>query len=149
MRSPDDWSPYSNRLQFEVADFLFRKNQMSKGQIEQLMRIWGCCGSPPPFADADHLYRTIDATELGIVPWQSFTIRYNGPQEDSEHEPWMDADYEVHFQDPRAVVREMLHNSDFKSDFDFVPYREYSGNGGRRWQDFFSADWAWNQAVRL
>lgn len=152
MPSIDDWSPYSNRLQFQVADFLFRKNQMSKGQIDELMRIWGDSGSgsPPPFVDADHLYRTIDATELGHVPWQSFTITYSGPlPEDSEPEKWMLDSYEVHFQDPREVVRDMLQNSDFDGEFDFVPYREYSRSKERRWRDFFSADWAWNQAVRL
>jgi hypothetical protein len=28
-KGSDDWTPYDNCLQFEVADFLFRRNQMS------------------------------------------------------------------------------------------------------------------------
>jgi hypothetical protein len=42
---PDDWTPYNSHLEFEVANFLFHQNQMSAGDINFLLSLWGvtCC----------------------------------------------------------------------------------------------------------
>jgi hypothetical protein len=39
-KGTNDWTPYNNCLQFEVADFLFRRNQMSAGDINHLLELW-------------------------------------------------------------------------------------------------------------
>ena len=39
-KGDDDWSPYTDRVQFEVADFLFRRNQMSAGDINIITGLW-------------------------------------------------------------------------------------------------------------
>jgi hypothetical protein len=31
---PDDWTPYESRLDFEIAEFLFSRNQMSGGDMD-------------------------------------------------------------------------------------------------------------------
>lgn len=37
---PQDWAPYDNRLQFETAEFLYKRNQMSGGNIDILLALW-------------------------------------------------------------------------------------------------------------
>ena len=80
----DDWTPYTNHLQFEVADFLFHQNQMSAGDINLLLNLWAASlsihGDKPPFSNATCLYNTIDSTYLSNVPWDSFSLQYNETQ---------------------------------------------------------------------
>jgi Plavaka transposase len=40
----------------------------------------------------------------------------------------MSAEYEVWFQDPYAVAKNMLANPDFVGEMDFAPYEEYDGD---------------------
>lgn len=65
---------------------------MPANQINDLMQIWARSlppGCDPPFADAQDLYHTIDATEVGNIPWESFTVSYNGEvDEDDVDAPW-------------------------------------------------------------
>ena len=67
---------------------------MLAGNIDQLMKIWAADGAKPgevpPFLDHEDLYRTIDATPLVDIPWQSFVMSYEGniPQE-GEVPSWM------------------------------------------------------------
>ena len=152
-RGPNDWTPYGNRLQFEVADFLFRRNQMSASDINFLLSLWGASlathGGVPPFLKATHLYETIDSTPLGGVAWESFSLQYNGPQPENNVPSWMRAEYDVWFRDPRTLVHNLLSNRDFKSDFDYAPFQERTVDGLHRFYDFMSSNWAWNQAVGL
>ena len=39
-RAKDDYYPYQSRADFELADFLFRKDQMSGKKVSELMDIW-------------------------------------------------------------------------------------------------------------
>lgn len=152
-RGPDDWAPYTSRVEFEVADFLFRRNQMSGGDIDFIFNLWAASlavhGDTPPFASHVDMYSTIDATPLGDVAWQSFSSQYNGPQPDDEVPSWMTAEYEVWFRDPRLLIRDILANPDFKDEFDYAPLQEYSAGGAHRYQNFMSGDWSWKQAVSL
>ncbi len=59
----------------------------------------------------------------------------------------MTKEYEIWFRDVDLTVQNLLANPDFADDFDFVPFREYGPDDERRYCDFFSADWAWEQAV--
>lgn len=152
----DDWTPYRDRVQFETADFLFRRNQMSAGDINIITGLWAASLTPhhdsPPFANAKAMYDTIDSTPLGDIPWQGFTLNYNGPPPETrglngENPPWTTADYDIWFRDARLLVQEMLANPDFAGEFDFAPYQEYSADGQHRFENFMSGDWAWEQAV--
>ncbi|KAM6490793.1 hypothetical protein JOM56_013756 [Amanita muscaria] len=138
------WDPYTSRLQFEVADFLFRKNQMSGGDIDHLFSLWSASlayhHGEPPFANHREMYDTIDATTDGGVPWESF-ISSN----DSSRPSWMNADYEVWFRNPKQLVETLISNPDFADEFDYAPYHEYHGNS-HRFCDLMSGDWAWKQA---
>jgi hypothetical protein len=150
---PDDWTPYNSRLEFEVADFLFRQNQMSAGDINFLLSLWGASltihGDEPPFANAMDMYNTIDSTPLGSLAWESFSLQYNGARPVDNVPSWMEAEYDVWFRDPRILVHNLLSNPDFKSDFDYAPFQEHTSDGTHRFQDFMSGNWAWMQAVSL
>lgn len=75
-RGPADWTPYTDQVRFEVADFLYRHNQMSGGDIDFIFGLWAASLAPhsdtPPFANHVDMYDAIDSTPLGDVPWQSF-----------------------------------------------------------------------------
>ena len=94
------------------------------------------------------MYRAIDNIDLGDVKWSNFTVHYTGARPPTDVPSWMDDRYEVYFRDPLEVVHNMLANPEFSSTLDYCPYREYeTETNERRWSDFMSGDWAWNQAV--
>ena len=153
-RSNDDWTLYTNRVQFEVADFLYHCNQMSVGDINFVTGLWVAFLVPhndsPPFKNAKDMYDTIDSTPLGNIPWQSFTLNYNGPPPDTlgpdgKSPLWTTANYDIWFRDLHLLVQELIANPKFKGQFDFMP--EYSTDGQHRFENFMSGDWAWKQAV--
>jgi len=125
---------------------------MSAGDINTLLNIWTSTlathGAEPPFRNADELYNTIDSTPLGDIPWEDFTVTYDGDTPDDARLPWMDAEYEAWFRNPEWLVRNMLLNPDFKDEFDCAPFHEYDKDGNHRFHNFMSGDWVWKQGVR-
>ena len=164
MRLPDDappppplppheegYAPFESRAQFEVADFLFREVQMSAGQMDKLMQLWGAyngAARDPPFANHDDLYSSIDNIKLADIRWRCFAVTYTGPRPDEGPvPPWMDEEYLVWFRCPREVLHCQLGNPDFATEMHFSPRKVFRGNE-RVYKDFMSGDWAWKQAVR-
>jgi hypothetical protein len=146
----DNWTPYKNRIAFELADFLYRREQMSAGNADILLELWAASlashTESPPFSDHQDLYNTIDATPIGGVPWQSATLSYDGPRH--EQPPlWMESEYTIWFRDPRLLFKNLLENPDFAQSFDYTPYQQYNNKGKRRYEHFMSGNWAWKQAV--
>ena len=150
--NPNDWAPYESRLEFETAEFLFKRNQMSAGDIDVLLKLWAASlakhKDSPPFESQADLYNTIDSTLLGDVNWESFSLRYNGELPEGDIPSWMKAEHDVWFRDPQTLVKNLLANPDFDGEFDYSPVQEYDTAGNHRFQDFMSGDWAWKQAVR-
>jgi Plavaka transposase len=126
---------------------------MSAGNIDTLLNLWASTlfkyDDHPPFHDHKDLYDTIDATPLGDVPWESFSMSYNGERpDDPEDVPaWMNDEFQVWYRDPRTVVRNMLSNPDFDGEIDYAPFRQFGDEDERQYQDFMSGDWAWRHAV--
>lgn len=149
--SDDGYFPYADRADFELANLLFKKTKMSADRVNELMDILAAKYRHPPFADIKDMHSQIDATKLGDVPWESFSVTYCGPKpEDAENVPsWMEAEYEVWFRDPQTVLENQLANPDFKDGIHYAPFREYGSDGKRQWQDLMSGNWAWSQAVRM
>ena len=147
----NDWTPYSSRVEFETAEFLFKKTQMSKGDVDTLLMLWATSlvesNQLPPFANADDLHDVIDATTLGDAPWHTFSVRYNGNAPNQETPPWMSADYQVWYRDPHVVLQNMFANPDFKEEIDYTCYREFSADGKRRYGNFMSGNLAWRHSV--
>ena len=150
--SDNPWAPFPTQGHFELAELMFDKMSMSQGHINQLMDVWASFSMPfgagPPFASFQDLYSTIDAVPFGDSPWASFRIKYSGPVPDaaSERPPWMASEYTVWHRNLLDVVKSILSNPNFVPDFDQAPYREFVGDK-RRWTDFMSGNWAWDQAV--
>ena len=137
VRNPTDWTPYESRTEFETADFLFKHNQMSAGDIDALLNIWAATLAPyndhPPFLNHKDLYSTIDATPLGDVPWESFSLKYNGVLPKRDIPPRMSSEYDVWFRDPRELVHNLISNPDFHDEFDYSPLREFDVDENRHY----------------
>ena len=154
-RSSDDWSPYESRIQFELADFLYRRNQMSEGDTDFLLDIIDALlvlhDGQAPFRHHTNMQDIIDATTVGEASWDHFTLNYNGPlpegvsQEDIPQ--WMTEEHEVWYHNPVTLLENLLSNPDFKDEFDYVPYQERTADGSHRFRDFMSGNWLWRQAV--
>jgi Plavaka transposase len=151
----DDYYPYESRAAFELADFLFWKDQMSGKKVGELMDIWATyqqsCGEEldPPYAGAKDLYNTIDVTEVGDVPWQAFSVQFNGDIPPNNPPPWMTASYEVWFHDPLWVMEGQLGNKDFGGEIDVALKWVFSKEGKHQFVDLMTGNWAWDQAVKL
>ncbi|KAK7683266.1 hypothetical protein QCA50_013528 [Cerrena zonata] len=147
---PSDWTPFGNRQEFELAEFLFIKNQASAPDINFLMDSFAAFGCPfgmsPPFADANDMYEVIDSIPLGDAPWHSFTASYNGAVPAINTPEWMTAKYDVWCRSPLDIVRNLLANPDFKGEFDYAPFREYDHQNSRQYHNFMSGSWAWRHA---
>ncbi|PIL30262.1 hypothetical protein GSI_07440 [Ganoderma sinense ZZ0214-1] len=145
-----DWAPFSNRIEFELAEFLFKREQMPQSNISFLMDLWAADvmqhGGRPPFADHADMYRTIDEIALGDAPWLCLRIRYTGPRPATNIPQWMTEVYEIWYCDPRKIARSMLANPEFKGHFDITPYREFTRSGERRYGNVMSGNWAWRIA---
>ncbi|KAL7278386.1 LOW QUALITY PROTEIN: hypothetical protein ACG7TL_008366 [Trametes sanguinea] len=151
-KSADDWSPYSGRIAFELADLLYRVEQMSASNIKALLELWAASllkhGESPPFSSAADMYDAIDSTPLADVKWESFSLSYSGDRSESDpnRPPWMGDSFSVFHRDALSVVHNMLANPDFKNDIDYAPYRETTHDNQRRLEHFMLGEWAWRQA---
>jgi hypothetical protein len=74
------WEPYANSVQFKTADFLYRRTEMSAGNIDELLDIWAesmeIWNGDPPFSSHEDVYDTIDATRHGDAPWKCLAVSY-------------------------------------------------------------------------
>jgi Plavaka transposase len=128
---------------------------MSASHINTLLDLWAASlrkhNATPPFANSSDLYNTIDSAPLGDVPWQSFSLCYNGELLGDNLPPsqWMLSEYDVWFRDPHVIVKNMIDNPDYNHQFDTTPVRDFDHNGKRKYQHFMSGDWAWDEAASL
>ena len=60
----------------------------------------------------------------------------------------MDEDYQLWYRDPRKVVHNILANLDFNATLDYSAYRDLQ-DGKRRYCNFMSGNWAWDQCVSI
>lgn len=123
---------------------------MSGKKIDRLMDLWAAQhpDDPPPFSTAKDLYETIDSTALGDIPWQAFSVTYEGELPKDKPVPgWMTAKYEVWFRDPLQVIENQLGNPDFAGEIDYAPKQVFGKNKKRQFMDLMSGNWAWEQAV--
>ncbi|KAL6308722.1 hypothetical protein BKA93DRAFT_725077 [Sparassis latifolia] len=150
--APGDWYPYRNQTEFETAELLYTRDEMSAGNINSLLQLWAATlvkhDDHPPFEDTKDLYQCIDNTLLGEVRWQTFNMSYKGPKPDSDVPAWMEGEYDVWFRDPHLVAQNMLSNPDFNGEIDYSIMRQFEREAPHecRLQNFMSGDWVWKQA---
>jgi hypothetical protein len=136
-------------VQFKTANFLYRRVEMSAGNIDELFDIWAESnenGEDPPFNSHEHVYETIDATQHGDAPWHCFAVSYNG---EARHPcpSWQTGEWEVFYRDPNVVLTQMLQNPDFDGQFDYAAYVGLDKSGKRYWSDFMSGNFAYRWSV--
>jgi hypothetical protein len=157
--SPDAWDPFDDRTQFRMGEFLYKKVEMSAGDIDELMDIWATSKAIDdsdsddsdefsPFSSHEHMYATIDEIKHGDAPWKSFTISYAGHL-GQDPPSWQLQDYQVWYRDPDVVATNMLDNPDFDGEFDYAPYVEVDKSGQRRWNEPMSGNFPWRHAVHF
>jgi hypothetical protein len=139
-------------VQFEIADFVFRKDEMSAPNIDTLMSIWGLdmaqFDHDSPFHSHQDMYNMIDSTKLGDAPWKCLKVRPSEPADTPGAQQWKMSEYELWYRDPEIVLRNMLDNPDFDGEFDYSPYVEVDVDDKRRWSDYMSGNFAWRQCIR-
>ena len=124
---------------------------MSAGKIDKLLKVLSALyDTEPLFTGHQFMYKSIDAIKQGDVPWNGFSVTYNGPcpPENVPRPPWMDEKHEVWFRDPLQVLKSQLANPDFNGMIDFLPKRVYH-RGKHQYTDLMSGNWAWEQVVTL
>ncbi|KAJ7730745.1 hypothetical protein B0H16DRAFT_1665336 [Mycena metata] len=147
----DDWSPFEDEVQFKTADFLFQRVEMSQGNIDYLLELWGLSlmkhGDLGPYDNYQQLYAAIDSIGVGDAPWKCFKTTAIDPRPDAPD--WARQEYEIWYRDPDTVIRNMLDNPDFAGEFDTTPYIELDATGQRRWSDFMSGNFAWKHCDQI
>jgi hypothetical protein len=146
--SSPDWGPFNSQVQFETADFLFRKAEISRMDIDTLMQLWASTTADhnAPFTNHQEMLTTIDSIQEGNVPWISFSAKYSGVRPPTTPPDWMVKEYTVYYRDPLTVIRNMIKNPAFNGQFDYAPYMEFEDESWRR-SDVMSGDWAWKQSA--
>ncbi|KAF7301047.1 hypothetical protein MIND_00668600 [Mycena indigotica] len=146
-RAEDDWGSFDTRAQFEFAEFIFKRQEMSRDSIDQLAQFMAALYKDDPyFNNHRHLYAMIDEIQQGDIPWQSFSVQYTGPRPKTGETPsWMTQTYEVWFRSPLAIFERQLANPEFRDELDWAPKRVFK-NDKRQFTDLMSGNWAWRQA---
>jgi hypothetical protein len=160
IRLKDDFFPFIDEEEFQFADFLYTREQMSAGNIDilmQLMAAWQKSRASrlddesepidPPFNSANHMYNIIDSIPLGDVPWEGFKVTYTGDIPENNPPSWMTKTFEVWYRNPLEILEAQIGNPDFDGEIDYAPKQVLGKNGKRQFTDLQSGDWTWEQAV--
>ncbi|KAI6136007.1 hypothetical protein F5141DRAFT_1059268 [Pisolithus sp. B1] len=101
-KNTDDWGPYGNRLWFETAEFLFQNAELLAGKVVQLSKLWG---------------HSLQTDSGGILPL--FT----------DHRELYQTINAMQVGDVQwdSFTLKILANTDFNGEFNYIPYRDFTG----------------------
>jgi len=105
-KADTNWSPFTSRAGFELADFLFTNTQLLQKKIDHILELWAVTLIPhndsAPIANHLDLHRQIDAIDLGSIQWEYANLGYEGPLPTMTRPPeWKTMEYDVWYRDPR------------------------------------------------
>jgi len=122
---PNDWTPFCSCVEFETAEFLFKKEQMLAGCIDRLFELWAvsniALGRTSPFKNACDMYKTINQATLGDVPWKLLKLHYQDEVDPKQSPSWMTTEHTVWYWEPDQVIKNLLANPDFAGDMNISP----------------------------
>ncbi|KAH9007749.1 hypothetical protein EDB84DRAFT_1252499, partial [Lactarius hengduanensis] len=146
-----DWAPFADQVQFELADLVYRRAEISAPNIDTILNLWTqsmsdfAGGASVPFKNHEEMHAVIDSSTLGDVPWEC--ILTGPPDSIDETAPsWMQRTYEVWYRNPDAVISTMLGNPSFEGQFDLRAYIDLKANGTRLWNNVMSGNIAWRNS---
>jgi hypothetical protein len=102
------------------------EEEMSAGKIDKLLKLLAdVYDTQPLFTSSQKLYTLINTIKQGDVPWNGFSVSYNGarPPEGVPQPPWMNEKHEVWFRDPLQVLENQITNPNFNGLMDLSPKR--------------------------
>ncbi|KIK74004.1 hypothetical protein PAXRUDRAFT_176923, partial [Paxillus rubicundulus Ve08.2h10] len=125
-------------------------------QIDELMDV---CAEmpghqgPPPFANHQDLYKTIETVSEGGAPWECLSVSHVDadtlPADDPSVPTWMQDTHEVWFRCPESLLDQQILNSVFDGHMDYVPWQVFGDQHQHIWSSFMSGNWAWTQCNEL
>ena len=102
-----------------------------KGARFELERFSSRNRNDAPFGTHRDLLSTMDAINVGDLPWHSFKVRYTG-EVDENSPTWKRETYTIYARNTLDIFRSLLQNTDFKDQFDYRPLEEYVAPAKRR-----------------
>ena len=67
-----DWSPFDSKVQFRLADLLYRRAELSTSNVDMLLELWAISmakyDAPAPFRSYQEMHMIIDSSKLGDIP---------------------------------------------------------------------------------
>ena len=151
LKADDDWSPFTSRAGFELADLLFTDAQLSQKKIDRILELWAATliphGDSAPITNHLDLHQQIDAVGLGDIQWEHTHLKYEGPlPETTRHPEWKTTEYDIWYRNPRQVIKNILARPDLSGHVDYAAYQEFDDEK-RQYGNMMSGDWAWRQSV--
>jgi hypothetical protein len=143
-KANDDWSPFTSRAGFELADLLFTDAQLSQKKIDHILELWAATLIPhndfAPITNHLDLHQQIDAIDLGDARWEHADLKYNGPlPTTTRHPEWKTTVYDVWYRDPCRVIENILANPEFDGHVDYAAYQEFNSEK-RQYGNVMSGD---------
>ena len=147
-----DWGQFGSREKFLLADVLFRKGKVSNSFMDSLLSVWAADAAKhnatAPFSDHREVLAKIDSISVGDTPWNVYEFRGIPEEEITPDTPsYLRKAHLVYYRDALTLVKNILRNTDFDGEFDYVPHIEHDEQGQRVFHDLMSGKWAWNKAV--
>ncbi|KAH9047251.1 hypothetical protein EDB84DRAFT_1557647 [Lactarius hengduanensis] len=124
-----DWTPFEDRLAFDWAYYHYVNLQSSAAEIAEGLNF-------VILSKSAHFLSKL--SRFNILDRNRWCLLVG----------WKEA-YELNTRNILEVIQEQLATSDFKSQFDYVPYKEFNGRGERVWSNLMSGQWASMQADEL
>ena len=146
----EDWMPFTNQVQFKLADLLYHNAELSVPITDTLLMLWANSmaglNDSAPFKNHNELHLTINKSSLEDVPWECLMTSI--PDNVNKSDPsWMQKSYEVWYCNPEAFVSAMLSNPDFEGQFDLWPYINLNPDGTHQWNNIMLGTLAWRNSV--
>jgi hypothetical protein len=120
-----DWTPFEDCLAFDWVNYHYVSLQSLAAEIAEGLNLWSATAfkhsssTGAPWKTAKDMYKTIDAIQIGSLPFKTHHLFYKGPKPSTPLH-WMEEVYKLDAHDVLAIVQDQLAMSNFKDQFDYV-----------------------------
>ncbi|KAN0140196.1 hypothetical protein V8E53_002092 [Lactarius tabidus] len=149
-----DWTPFEDHLAFDWAHYHYVSLHSLATKITEGLNLWSAMAfkhsssTGAPWKTVKDMYKMIDAIQIGSLLFKTHCLFYKGPKLSTPLR-WMEEVYELDARNFLAIIQDQLAMSNFKGQFDYVPYQEFNNKGEHIWSNLMSLQWAFKQADEL